>query len=152
MWPPRFSLPALKNIELKESVSEEMLSRLVAPEMPVGLQPWELGPASSYKGVLDSILTEKPYPIRTLIAAGTQPLASNRGPETTRAALEKVGFFVVVDVMETAEMEYADLVIPVATFLECAHPLASFGPWLMAPSRAIAPLGACLSLSVPPAG
>ena len=38
-------------------------------------------------------------------------------------------------------MEYADLVIPVATFLECAHPLASFGPWLMAPSRAVEPLG-----------
>lgn len=141
LWPPRFSMPSLKNIELKESVSEEMLSRLVAPEMPIGLQPWELGPASSYKGVLDSILTEKPYPIRTLIAAGTQPLSSNRGPRTTRAALEKVGFFVVVDVMETAEMEYADLVIPVATFLECAHPLASFGPWLMAPSRAVEPLG-----------
>ena len=45
--------------------------------------------------------------------------------ETTRAALEKVGFFVVVDVMETAEMEYADLVVPVATFLECEHSLVS---------------------------
>ena len=141
LWPPRFSMPALKNIELKERITEELASRLVAPEMPLGLQPWELGLASSYKGILDSILTEKPYPIRTLIAAGTQPLASGRGAKTTRAALEKVGFFVVVDVMETAEMEYADLVVPVATFLECEHSLVSWGPWLMAPARAVEPLG-----------
>lgn len=141
LWPPRFSMPALKNIELKERITEDLASRLVAPEMPLGLQPWELGLASSYKGILDSILTEKPYPIRTLIAAGTQPLASGRGAKTTRAALEKVGFFVVVDVMETAEMEYADLVVPVATFLECEHSLVSWGPWLMAPARAVEPLG-----------
>jgi anaerobic selenocysteine-containing dehydrogenase len=50
-------------------------------------------------------------------------------------------FFVVVDVMSTAEMNYADVVIPVATPYETDHPFEFTENWIMARNQVIDPLG-----------
>jgi anaerobic selenocysteine-containing dehydrogenase len=60
-------------------------------------------------------------------------------------ALEKLDFFVVIDVMETATMPWADIVIPVASMYECDHPfeapMGGMGTWIMARNKVIEPLG-----------
>jgi len=66
--------------------TRELVDKLVGPEFPPAFQPFLEGPASAYYRVLESVLTEKPYPIRAIIAPGTQPLASTRG--TKNVALE----------------------------------------------------------------
>ena len=128
-------------VTLPERYTPELIDKLVCPEFPKAFQPFNEGPSSAYYGVIESILTEDPYPIRCLITPGTQPAVSNRGTRNVLAALEKLDFFVVVDVMRTAEMDYADIVIPTATVYESDHPFHQAPGWLMANNPVIAPLG-----------
>jgi anaerobic selenocysteine-containing dehydrogenase len=128
--------------ELRGRVTQAWIDKLVAPEFPRALQPMSEGPSSAYYRILESVLTEKPYPIRTIIAPGTQPSVTNRGPKNVIAALKKLDFYVVIDVTRTAEMNYADIVIPVASMYEIDHPFETTGTWTMARNKVIEPLGA----------
>jgi anaerobic selenocysteine-containing dehydrogenase len=130
-----------KDITLKERYTHEMLAKLVGPEFPVAFQPFLEGPASAYYRILESVLTEQPYPIRGVIAPGTQASVSTRGTKNVLAALKKLDFFVVADVARTADMPYADIVMPVASSYEVDHPFQMVPGWLMATHRVIEPLG-----------
>ena len=125
----------------KERYTQEWIDKLVGPEFPRPFQPENEGTSSAYYRLFESVLTEKPYPIRAIIAPGSQPTVSTRGSKNVVEALKKLEFFVVVDVMRTAEMDYADVVIPVATMYECDHPFEAGGGWIMARNKVIEPLG-----------
>ena len=112
----------------------------MAPEFPKVFQPFFEGTTSAYYRILESVLTEKPYPVRTIIAPGTQALVSNRGSRNVAAALEKLDFFVVADVARTSDMPYADIVLPLATSYEVDHPFQAAPGWLMATNRVIEPI------------
>ena len=129
-----------KPISLKERITEEMVDKLVAPEFPKAFQPFIEGTTSAYYRILESVLTEKPYPVRAVIAPGTQALVSNRGSRNVAAALEKLDFFVVADVARTSDMPYADVVLPLATSYEVDHPFQASPGWLMATNRVIEPI------------
>ncbi|MFC1863973.1 molybdopterin-dependent oxidoreductase [Thermodesulfobacteriota bacterium] len=140
------TMPKPKPITRLDLVTPELVDKLVAPEFPKPLQPvipMLGGVTSAYYRVIESVLTEKPYPIRTIIAPGTQPTVSTRGSKKVVEALKKLDFFVVIDVMRTADMDYADVVIPVATPYEINHPFETSmaGDWIMARNKVIEPLG-----------
>jgi anaerobic selenocysteine-containing dehydrogenase len=143
--PTGSTMPAPKPVLLRERYTQELLDKLVGPEMPRSLQPFLEGTSSAYYRCLDSVVTGEPYSPRTLIAAGTQPPVITRGPKRVVEALEKLEFFVVVDVMQNAAMPWADVVIPVATAYECDHPFevarTGAGTWLMARNKVVDPLG-----------
>lgn len=127
-------------VGLKEKYPQEMVDKLVGPEFPKVFQPFMGGITSAYYRIFDSVLTEKPYPVRTIIAPGTQPTVSTRGTKRVVEALKKLDFYVVVDVTRTADMNFADIVIPVATTYESDHPFESGANWIMARSKVIEPL------------
>jgi len=79
--------------------------------------------------------------VRAIIAPGTQPTVSTRGTRNVIEALKKLDFYVVVDVMQTADMAFADIVIPVATGYETDHPFEAGEGWVMARNKVIEPLG-----------
>ena len=134
--------PAPKPVSIRSKfTTQDMVDKLVAPAFPKVFQPNADTTTSAYYGIIESVLTGKPYPIRTIIAPGTQPTVSNRGPKNVLKALQKVDFFVVIDVTETAEMNYADIVIPVSTMYESDHPYEMQDRWIMARKRVIEPLG-----------
>ncbi len=135
------NMPPTKDITLRERYTPELVDKLVAPEFPKPFQPFMEGLSSAYYRIFESVLTETPYPIRTVIAPGTQPTVSTRGTRNVVAALEKLDFYVVADVMKTADMHFADIVIPVATPYELDHPFDGKGMWIMARNRVIPPLG-----------
>jgi anaerobic selenocysteine-containing dehydrogenase len=135
------TMPRPRSVHLTERYTQEWIDKLVGPEFPRAFQPTNEGTSSAYYRLFESVLTERPYPIRTIIAPGSQPTVSTRGAKNVIEALKKLEFFVVVDVMRTAEMDYADIVIPVATMYECDHPFESGGGWIMARNRVIEPLG-----------
>lgn len=144
-----FSMPtqaAPKDILLKDRYRPELITKLVGPEFPLQFQPFLEGPTSAYYRILESVLTEKPYPVRAVIAPGTQASVSTRGTKTVLAALQKLDFFVVVDVARTADMPYADVVIPVATSYELDHPFQMVPGWLMATNRVIEPIASPKSI------
>ncbi len=138
---PAPGVPAPKDITLKERYTKELGEKLVAPEFPKAFQPFIEGFTSAYYPVLDSILSEKPYPIRTVIAPGTQPTVSNRGPQRVVKALQKLDFYVVLDVTRTADMDYADIVLPMASPYESDYPFEAVGNFVMARNKVIEPLG-----------
>jgi anaerobic selenocysteine-containing dehydrogenase len=133
--------PRPRSLNLAHRYTQEMVDKLVGPEFPKDFQPFLEGTSSAYYRVLDSVLTEKPYPIRTIIAPGTQPSVSTRGTKRVVEALKELDFYVVVDVARTADMDYADIVIPVATPYEIDHPFGTMGNMIIPRNRVIEPLG-----------
>ena len=135
------ALPMPKSVSLPERYTQEMVDKLVGPEFPIPFQPFLEGTSSAYYRILDSVLTEKPYPVRTIIAPGTQPSVSTRGTRRVIESLKKVDFYVVIDVMKTADMSYADLVLPTCTPYESDNPFEARGNFIMARQKVIEPLG-----------
>jgi anaerobic selenocysteine-containing dehydrogenase len=68
---------------------------------------------------IEQIFTEKPYPIKGMWLQTCNPLAGiGLDPEKWRKAFEKLDFIAVVDLFHTPTTQYADIVLPAATFLE----------------------------------
>jgi len=68
---------------------------------------------------LEQIFTEKPYPIKGMwiqTAGSLQGLGMD--PKRWAEALKKLDFIAVVDLFHTPTTQYADVVLPAATFLE----------------------------------
>ena len=128
--------PGSGSLRKADLCTGERLETLAAPEFPLPFQPFIEGPSSSYYKTIESILTEKPYPVRALLAPGTQPLVSNRGPRQVLEAPRKVEFFVISDVQRTAELPYADIVLPNLTQLETDFPFDR-RDGLLLPHRAV---------------
>jgi anaerobic selenocysteine-containing dehydrogenase len=139
--PTGSKMPQLKSVHLRERYTKEMVDKLVGPEIAPCFQPFIEGTSSAYYKCLDSVLTSQPYPIRTIIAPGTQPTVITRGTPRIIEALQRLEFFVVVDVMENAAMPWADVVIPVATMYESDYPFELSGNWIMARNKVVEPLG-----------
>ena len=68
---------------------------------------------------LEQIFTGKPYPIKGLWIQACNPLTgTGLDPKRWREALKRLDFVVVVDLFPTPTAQYADVVLPAATFLE----------------------------------
>jgi anaerobic selenocysteine-containing dehydrogenase len=69
--------------------------------------------------VLDQIFSEDPYAIKGMWIQTCNPLAGiGLDPQRWRDALKRLDFVAVVDLFMTPTAEYADIVLPAATFLE----------------------------------
>jgi anaerobic selenocysteine-containing dehydrogenase len=139
------TMPPLKSVHLRERYTQEWVNELVAPEIASCFQPFFEGTSSAYYRCLESVLTGDPYPIKTIIAPGTQPAVITRGSKKVLQALQELEFFVVIDVMENTSMPWADVVIPVSSMYESDYPFevahTGAGQWLMARNKVIEPLG-----------
>lgn len=69
-------------------------------------------------GLVEATATGKPYPIKGWIVYGQNVLESIPLREQTLKAITQLELMVVVDVMPMQQIEYADLVLPEATYLE----------------------------------
>ncbi|MFC1532840.1 molybdopterin-dependent oxidoreductase, partial [Thermodesulfobacteriota bacterium] len=134
------TMPRVKSLHLRNRYTQDFIDRLVGPEIAGCFQPFIEGISSAYYKCIDSVLTEKPYPIKTIIAPGTQPTVITRGSKRVVEALKRLEFFVVIDVMQNSAMPWADIVIPVATMYECDHPFEARDNWIMARNRVIEPI------------
>lgn len=69
-------------------------------------------------GLVEATLSGKPYPIKGWIIYGQNVLESIPQRQKTLAAIEQLDFIAAVDVMPMEQINYADLVLPEATYLE----------------------------------
>ncbi len=92
------------------------LMRLGLAEHPLG-PPRDTGIVQAAR-VYDAILTEKPYPVKALVAFGSDALLGHGEPLRGRAALESVEFYVHVDTMINPSAMFADLILPATTCWE----------------------------------
>ncbi|MCC6653182.1 MAG: molybdopterin-dependent oxidoreductase [Candidatus Eisenbacteria bacterium] len=73
-------------------------------------------------GLIDATLSEQPYPLKGWIVYGQNVLESIPQPERTRRAIDKLDLLAVIDVMPVEQTEFADVVLPEATYLERYDP------------------------------
>lgn len=66
----------------------------------------------------EAILEGRPYPIRGLIIAGGNPSLEWPNSPRVRAALKKLEFLLVIDVVDSPDTRFARVVLPACTFLE----------------------------------
>ena len=69
-------------------------------------------------GLVDATLSGDPYPIKAWIVYGQNVIESIPQPKRTLEAIEKLDLMVVVDVLPVDQIDYADVVLPEATYLE----------------------------------
>lgn len=73
---------------------------------------------SHASGLLSSVLTGKPYPIKGLIIHGASLLTSWPQSSLWQETLSKLEFLVSIDRQLTADAAYADIVLPATTMFE----------------------------------
>jgi thiosulfate reductase/polysulfide reductase chain A len=94
--------------------------------------------------LIEATITEKPYPIKAWIIYGQNVLESIPMKQRTREAINKLDLMVVVDVLPQEQADYADIVLPEATYLERYDPpmiaTSSKVPFISVRQPAIDPL------------
>lgn len=75
-------------------------------------------PMAHYPTVIEAILTGKPYPIKAMFIMGGNPALAIANSQKVEEALKKVEFLAVVDLFMSKTAEFADVVLPAASWLE----------------------------------
>jgi anaerobic selenocysteine-containing dehydrogenase len=113
---PRNVVP---DIGLSQLVTQEDHdSRLGNKEFPLlaGKDAW-LAVAHS-PSVWKTMLTGKPYPVKAMYCQGSNPAVSYANSKEVMEALRSLDFIAVADFFMTPTVELADIVLPVATWME----------------------------------
>jgi anaerobic selenocysteine-containing dehydrogenase len=113
-WLPTAVDPLAPELTLPEKLSPEMRQRRVTPTGK--LLP--IFPDVLPQDVIKAVLHEDPYPIRAAYVQGCNPLITYSHAQETRRALLKLDFLAVADMFLTPTAGLADVVLPVATYLE----------------------------------
>lgn len=77
--------------------------------------------------VYRAMLTEKPYPVKVLFTAATNPLLTQANAKLVYEALKKLDLHVVHDFVMTPSGQLADYVLPAASWLERPYLYNGFG-------------------------
>jgi thiosulfate reductase/polysulfide reductase chain A len=70
------------------------------------------------QSIVKAILDEDPYPIRAVYIQGCNPLLTYSNAQKTYSAFKKLDFLAVAEMFMTPTASLADIVLPVATYLE----------------------------------
>ena len=87
-----------------------------------------------------AVLEGEPYPLRHLIVSGASLITAWPNPALWRRALAGLDFLVAINRFPTADMAYADLVLPATTMFEIESYVAHDG-YLQLRRRLIPPVG-----------
>jgi len=112
--PPNVVAGGSPELNQQDAISPEMRARRVGAEQ--GMLPNYY--AALPQTVVKAMLTAEPYPVRAAYVAGASMLQSYSGVDEVRRALESLDLLVVADQFMTPTAELADIVLPVATYLE----------------------------------
>ena len=87
-----------------------------------------------------AVLRDKPYPLRHLVVSGASLITAWPDPDLWRRTLGGLDFLVAINRFPTADMAFADLVLPATTMFEIESYVAHDG-YLQLRRRVIPPLG-----------
>lgn len=109
----------LRHILLDEQAAKKLgadLGYLPYSELwnSIGSKPLEVHP----QHLVSAILEDKPYPIEAVAVFGSNPLLTWSNSARVLDSLKKVPFLVVSDLVMTPTAAMADIILPVASYLE----------------------------------
>ena len=105
---------------LSEYLTEEQHEkRLGSKEYPfLAGKACILQPSAHNHAVWQAVLTGKPYPVRAIYCQGSNMLIGYANTRMVRDALMSLDFFAVADLFMTETARMADIVLPVASWME----------------------------------
>jgi len=114
-----FGTPTITPVpSLKENLTAAARAkRLGAQEFRV-LGQANVQPSAHVPAVFKAMRTGKPYPVRGFLVFGNNPLLSYANSKVVLESLQKLEFFVVMDLFMTPSADLADLVLPAASWFE----------------------------------
>jgi len=114
-----FGTPTITPVpSLKENLTAAARAkRLGAQEFRV-LGQANVQPSAHIPAVFKAMRTGKPYPVRAFLVFGNNPLLSYANSKVVLESLQKLEFFVVMDLFMTPSADLADLVLPAASWFE----------------------------------
>ena len=128
---------------LLQLTPEVKRQQIGAEQYPLFLGPESHTSWAPLPAVVKAILTGKPYPLKAVYGVANLAIAGENARETLEA-LKKLEFLVLVDFFMNPTIEYADIVLPAATWLEqddlCD---ISYTNYFCARQKAIEPVGEC---------
>lgn len=111
-----FAKPRLNDIAAFDQVAPHLR------EKTLGIKERPLGPPSrgwiTTRDLFRTIVSEQPYPIRALVAFGSNFLVSKPATQHAEDALAKLDFFIQSELFETPSTRWADLLLPAASCWE----------------------------------
>jgi len=116
------------------------------PNLDLAIGRREFPIYSNYRGeshaiaLVDSVLQGQPYQTRALIIHGASLLTSWPQTPIWREVLSKLDFLVCIDRQLTADIAYADIVLPATTMFE-NYSYMTYGPIFRLRERTIEPVG-----------
>ena len=99
--------------------------------------------ATAMQELIEPMVTGQPYPIKGLVLYGTNLFHTVPNVPRTKAALQNLDFVLAVDVLPQDHINWADVVLPEATYLERYDDLWACGhktPYIALREPAIEPL------------
>lgn len=99
----------------------------------------------THTDVVRAILEEDPYPIRAAFFQSSNPLIGFLDSQEVYKAIKKLDFIVVADMFMTPTAALADIVLPVATYLEYDNVSASPNLPVAQVQQKVAQVGECWS-------
>ncbi len=126
---------------------ENTLPEMVAPEVAVSKlgfgDTFVMNPGVRHSTFYRAVLEEKPYPVKALILMGTNPLLTASDPLAGEEALRKLEFTVAIDMFMTPTAQFADIVLPAASWLEQDDVADLHFIWCVAARQKVAQIGEC---------
>ena len=92
---------------------------------------------------IDTILSEKPYPIKGMILTGANPALTNPNSDKVVRALKALDLLVVREIFMTETARLADYILPAATYLERSELHCHSGLQVIGLSKAVVSFPEC---------
>ncbi len=103
-------------IELHDKLPADMDKKRLGNEFL--LTRFEYTKLAHEPSLVRAILEETPYPVKAMLTIAANPVLASANSQRTKAAMEKLDFLAVADIVMSETAMLADIVLPSSTFLE----------------------------------
>jgi thiosulfate reductase/polysulfide reductase chain A len=114
-----FGTPTVTPVpSLADNLTPEMQAKRLGSQEFRVLGQINVQPSAHIPAVFKAMRTGKPYPVRAFMVFGNNPLLSYANSKVILESLQKLEFFMVMDLFMTPSADLADLVLPAASWFE----------------------------------
>jgi len=127
------------SIMLHEKVTPEMRAKTIGGGQYKVLDLHSVHP----RHFCDALLSGRPYPVKVIFLMASNMLLNQTDPKRTVQALKKAEFMVASDMFMTPTTQYADIVLPAASWLENNDAADMHLGWCVLARQKVAQIGEC---------
>jgi anaerobic selenocysteine-containing dehydrogenase len=117
--------------------------KLESQQKKIGAGKYKLSATVQPGEFIDTVLSEKPYPVKALFIMGSNLLVGHSDCLRMTQALRKIEFIAAADMFMTPTTQFADIVLPAASWLETDDLCDMHMVWCVTAREKVAAIGEC---------